>query len=106
MVKIRVQCLPEHIGKTRASLERNFKIHSASINYPNKGSDFVRIYFEATPLVSEPVVRIQTVMDIIEQFKQAFDKSPSSKLLLNTLAILELKIRNAIDPTYQGGGEI
>jgi len=95
MIKLRVQCLPEHIGITRASIEKNFKIHSVSQSYPQKNSDFVRIYFEASPIEADSMIRLETVYDIINE-----EAKTTSVAVAQALLKVLNKISQAVDPTY------
>ncbi len=99
MIKIRVQCLPEHIGKTKASIEKNFKIHLTSQVYPQKNSDFVRIYIEATPLVADQLIRVESVIDLIQDTRMKFTADANTQKMLR---YLENEILLAVDPEYVG----
>lgn len=99
MIKIRVQCLPEHIGKTKASIEKNFKIHSTSQAYPQKNSEFVRVYFEATPYVADQTIRVESVMDLIQDTRMKFTADANTQKMLR---YLENEILLAVDPEYVG----
>lgn len=102
MIKIRVQCLPEHIGITKVSLEKNFKIHSSSPSYPQKNSDFVRVYIEASPIDAGSTIRVQSILDIFSMMNAKYHKDSQQQYLL-----LELKqeILKAIDPNYIHRGD-
>lgn len=99
MIKIRVQCLPEHSGRTKASIEKNFKIHSISQTYPMKDSDFVRIYIEATPIVADQTIRVESVMDLIQVTRSKFTADANTQKMLR---YLENEILLAVDPEYVG----
>lgn len=99
MIKIRVQCLPEHSGRTKASIEKNFKIHSISQTYPMKDSDFVRIYIEATPIVADQTIRVESVIDLIQATRSKFTADANTQKMLR---YLENEILLAVDPEYVG----
>lgn len=46
IVKIRVQCLPEHGEQVKKSLQDSFMILEESKQHPNRNSKFIRIYFD------------------------------------------------------------
>ena len=98
MIKIRVQCLPEHIGKTKASIEKNFKIHSTSQAYTQKNSEFVRVYFEATPYVADQTIRVESVIDMINE---TMSKFRPDDILWKSLRELECQIISAVDPEFK-----
>ena len=99
MIKIRVQCLPEHSGRTKASIEKNFKIHLISQTYPMKDSDFVRIYIEATPIVADQTIRVESVMYLIQVTRSKFTADANTQKMLR---YLENEILLAVDPEYVG----
>lgn len=102
MIKLRVQCLPEHIGKTKVSLLKNFKIHSISQNYPQKNSEFVRIYIEASPLDADSMIRVESVIDILNIVNSKY--SPDMKTSAIVYEIIK-EIYMAVDPKYTSVGE-
>ena len=102
MIKIRVQCLPEHSGRTKASIEKNFKIHSISQTYPMKDSDFVRIYIEATPILIDQTIRVESVMDIISVVTSKYSPDMKSSAIVDEI---RKEIHMAVDPKHIDRGE-
>lgn len=47
MVKIRLQGLPEDVKKAKEALQQSFQVLYESGSYPNRNSQYVRVYIEA-----------------------------------------------------------
>ena len=46
MVKIRIQGKPEEVKKFASDLKKNYQVLSESDPYPNRKSEYVRVYIE------------------------------------------------------------
>lgn len=49
MVKVRIQGLPHEVKSAVAKLDKVFTVHEVSSPYPNRGSEYVRVYVDAEP---------------------------------------------------------
>jgi hypothetical protein len=59
----------------------------------------VRIYIEATPLVADQLIRVESVIDLIQDTRMKFTDDANTQ---NMLRYLENEILLAIDPEYVG----
>jgi hypothetical protein len=46
MLKIRLQGMPKEVAEMVESLKENYKVYQVSDQYPNRNSEYIRVYVE------------------------------------------------------------